>query len=299
MLTYKNNNNSINKPKYQSYSFINKSSKKILDSDTIKKHKENNFHNSITKKKLGLFSYKDEKEQKINLNKSTNNNINNMNFLNVKDLTKLTHTLQSLKDTISQRNKISYKSSHFTNQNTINNQKFLEKIKSLKKSTFCYYRESNQNSHKFNPLIDLSLNIICQSPYNFIPSNIYLNDILNQIEISPIDEKMDKIIFNINNIENTIVSSKIKLIVEVHRNFRKYKESSKFKSIEDFVEKQTAKNPQLTSGEIEQCAINQNFNFSLLLNGGKLIELIICSYEEFKQWINGLAFLIKNKNVKV
>ena len=46
-----------------------------------------------------------------------------------------------------------------------------------------------------------------------------------------------------------------------------------------------AKNPQLTSGEIDQCARNKNFNFSLLINGGKLIELIICSYEEFKQWI--------------
>ena len=26
-----------------------------------------------------------------------------------------------------------------------------------------------------------------------------------------------------------------------------------------------------------------------------MIELIICTYEEFKMWINGLAFLIKNK----
>ena len=294
ILTYKITNNSFNKPKYQSYSFI-KPTKKILDSNSIKKNKDSNFHNSITKKKLGLFSNKDEKEQKINLNKSTNNN--NINFLNVKELTKLTHTLQNLKDTISQRNKISYKSSHFTDQNALNNQKFVEKVKLLKKSTFCYYRESNQNSHKFNPLIDVSLNIICQSPYNFIPANISLNDILNQIEISPIDEKMDKILLNIIDIENTIVSSKIKLIVEVHRNFRKYKESSKFKSVEDFVERQMAKNPQLTSGEIDQCARNKNFNFSLLINGGKLIELIICSYEEFKQWINGLAFLIKNKNV--
>ena len=301
-LTYKisnnsinNFNNSINKPKYQSYSFINKATKNILDTNSIKKNKGNNFHNSITKKKLGLFSYRDEKEQKINLNKSTNNN-NNINFLNVKDLTKLTQTLQSLKDTISQRNKISYKSSNFTNQSTLNNKKCLEKIKSLKKSTFCYYREINQNSHKFNPLIDFSLNLICQTPYNFIPANVSLNDILNQIEICPIDEKMDKIVLNIFDIENTIVSSKIKLIVEVHRNFRKYKESSKFKSIEDFVEKQMLKNPQLTSWEIEQCASNKNFNFSLLINGDKIIELIICSYEEFKQWINGLAFLIKNKN---
>ena len=110
------------------------------------------------------------------------------------------------------------------------------------------------------------------------------------------NEQLDNIDLSIFDIENTIVSSKIKSIIEVHRNFRKYKDSSKFKSIEDFVEKQMLKSSQLTGGEIEKCAKNKNFNFSLLINGGKLIELIICSYEEFKQWINGLAYLIKNKS---
>ena len=118
---------------------------------------------------------------------------------------------------------------------------------------------------------------------------------MTKISICPINEILNKIEFNSVDIENTIVSSKIKLIIEVHRLFRKYKESSKYKSVEDFVEKQSGKQPQLTRDEIEKCAKNKNFNFSVLINGGTIIELIICSYDEFKKWINGLAFLIKNK----
>ena len=306
ILTYDNgNNNSMTNHKYQSYSFMDKSNKKILDSDNPKTYKDNNFHNSITKKKLGLFSYNDEKDIKRNLNNSTNNmnNINNINnnsinFLNTKEFNKLTHTLQSLKDTITQRSKIPHSSSNFNSHKTNNKQKLFEKMKILGKSTFCYYREYNSISHKYNPLLETSGNYLCENPYDFIKSNIVLNEVFNQLEITPINDNFDKVIININDIENTIVSSKTKSIIEVHRNFRKYKESSKFKSVEDFAEKQVAKNPQLTRGEIEKCARNKYFNFSLLING-KLVELIICSYEEFKQWVNGLAFLIKNKNINL
>ena len=86
ILTYNNsNNNSMTNHKYQSYSFMDKSNKKILDSDNPKTYKDNNFHNSITKKKLGLFSYNDEKDIKRNLNNSINNmnNINNINNVSI------------------------------------------------------------------------------------------------------------------------------------------------------------------------------------------------------------------------
>ena len=295
ILSYNNsNNNSMNKQKYQSYSFINKSTRQIIDSVSNKKRKGSNFHNSITKKKLGLFTYKEETNSKKSLNNSINNN--SINFLNIKELNKLTNTLQNLKDTITQRSKIPYNSSNFKSH-IHKTKKFLEKMKFLTKPTFCYFRIYNNNCHKFNPLLDITSNYLCLPPYNFNPANIILNGLFNQIGINPINDKLENIELNILDIENTIVSSKIKTIIEVHRNFRKYKESSKFKTIEDFVEKQMPKNPQLTGGEIEKCAKNQNFNFSLLIKGGKLIELIICSYEEFKQWINGLAYLIKNKNI--
>ena len=285
-----NNSNNINH-KYKSFSFItSKNSKKI-------KNKENNFNDNIIKKKLGLFSYKKNKRiyHKIN---NINNNIShshyNSTFLPKTDLNKLNNTLKDLKDIISQKNIFK------------NNEKILEKIKPLRKEVFCYYRyyynNNNNKINKYNPLINISQENLYQY-YDFIPAKFFikLNDniIINIIPINNNLEKKLNVIninqININDIENTIVNSKLKLIIEVHRNFRKYK-LTKFKSIEDFVEKEYIKKKVLTKEEIEKCVNNQNFNFLIAIKGGIILEIIICSYEEFKRWINGLAFLIKNKN---
>ena len=282
------NSNTINR-KYKSFSFIT-STRKI-------KNKENNFNNNITKKKLGLFSYKKNKRiyHKIN---NINNNIShshyNSTFLPKTDMNKLNNTLQDLKDILSQKNIF------------INNEKILEKIKPLTKEVFCYYRYYNNNSinkiNKYNPLINISQENLYQY-YNFIPAKIFIelnnNIIINIIpNNNNLEKKLDEININqinIDDIENTIVNSKLKLIIEVHRNFRKYK-MIKFKSIEDFVEKEYSKKKELTKEEIEKCVSNQNFNFLIAIKGGIILEIIICSYDEFKRWINGLAFLIKNKN---
>ena len=302
ILTYTNisNINADNKQAYKSYSYINKSGEKPKSSLTIKKEKSNNFQNSITLKKLGLFSSK--KDREINNKIIINNNINNINnnnynnFLDNQKMKKLSNTLQSLKDTITQRGKMHYQIQHISNNIETKNNDYFEKIKFLKKITFCYVRKHNNKYHKYNPLLNVSTELLCEPPYNFTPATISLSQIFNQIIINPINGELGQIEFNITDIENTVVSSKIKLIIEVHRNFRKYKESTKYKSIEKFINSQMMKHPQLTEDEIEKCAKNKNFNFSVIISDGRIIELIICSYEEFKKWINGLAFLIKNKN---
>jgi len=302
ILTYTNisNINADNKQAYKSYSYINKSGEKPKSSLTIKKEKSNNFQNSITLKKMGLFSSK--KDREINNKIIINNNINNINnnnynnFLDNQKMKKLSNTLQSLKDTITQRGKMHYQIQHISNNIETKNNDYFEKIKFLKKITFCYVRKHNNKYHKYNPLLNVSTELLCEPPYNFTPATISLSQIFNQIIINPINGELGQIEFNITDIENTVVSSKIKLIIEVHRNFRKYKESTKYKSIEKFINSQMMKHPQLTEDEIEKCAKNKNFNFSVIISDGRIIELIICSYEEFKKWINGLAFLIKNKN---
>ena len=287
-----NTNDSIsidNKLTYQSYSYINKSNKKRTSSHNITKDKNNKFHNSITQKKMGLSPNTD----KINNNHSS---INNNNYLINKDLHILPNFLQNLNNTINQKRKGSYQYQNKIIENSENNTKFYEKVKYLKKLTFCYYRKYNKKFHKYNPLFDISSEHLCKSPYNFNPATISLNQELNYIIINPIKEELGQIEIKIKDIENTIVSSKIKIIIEVHRNFRKYKETSKYKSIEDFINNQMSNHPSLTGDEIEKCAKNKNFNFSILLSGQRIIELILFSYEDLKKWINGLAFLIKNKS---
>ena len=280
-------NNSINR-KYKSYSFI------------TSKNSQSNFNNNITRKKLGLIPHSKDMAiyQKINMTNRSSHSHYNSTFLNKTDLNKLNNTLQGLKDIISHRSEIREK-----------NNKIIDKIKPLTKTIFCFYRNyynlknsnlNNSKMHKYNPLLNTTAEALSKFPYNFIPGKLFLD--LNQnlnINISPIkNDENNKIIFNISDIENTIVSSKLKFIIEVLRNFRKYKESNKFKSIEDFVENEIGKksNQGLNREEIEKCIVNKNFNFLIAIKGGVMIELIICSYEEFKMWINGLAFLIKNKN---
>ena len=280
-------NNSINR-KYKSYSFI------------TSKNSQSNFNNNITRKKLGLIPHSKDMAiyQKINMTNRSSHSHYNSTFLNKTDLNKLNNTLQGLKNIISHRSEIREK-----------NNKIIDKIKPLTKTIFCFYRNyynlknsnlNNSKMHKYNPLLNTTAEALSKFPYNFIPGKLFLD--LNQnlnINISPIkNDENNKIIFNISDIENTIVSSKLKFIIEVFRNFRKYKESNKFKSIEDFVENEIGKksNQGLNREEIEKCIVNKNFNFLIAIKGGVMIELIICSYEEFKMWINGLAFLIKNKN---
>ena len=280
-------NNSINR-KYKSYSFI------------TSKNSKSNFNNNITRKKLGLIPHSKDMAiyQKINMTNRSSHSHYNSTFLNKTDLNKLNNTLQGLKNIISYRSEIREK-----------NNKIIDKIKPLTKTIFCFYRNyynlknsnlNNSKMHKYNPLLNTTAEALSKFPYNFIPGKLFLD--LNQnlnINISPIkNDENNKIIFNISDIENTIVSSKLKFIIEVLRNFRKYKESNKFKSIEDFVENEIGKksNQGLNREEIEKCIVNKNFNFLIAIKGGVMIELIICSYEEFKMWINGLAFLIKNKN---
>ena len=99
----------------------------------------------------------------------------------------------------------------------------------------------------------------------------------------------------IETIDNTIVNSNIKRIIEIHREYRKIKSTSKQIDLEQFAERDTMKQYQMTKAEIIKSATNKNYNFSLLVNKTKRIEFILGSYNDFKTWINGIAYLIKNK----
>ena len=90
------------------------------------------------------------------------------------------------------------------------------------------------------------------------------------------------------------MSSSLKKIIEIYRNYNKYKDNNNF-SFEEFINNESKLFPDMNREDIEKSAFNQNYNFSLIINKGKRLEFIICSYEEFKMWINGLAFIIKNK----
>ena len=278
------NLSNIKNNKFQSFSFINKNryNSKNKNSSNCKflLNSNNKKEGEILKTSGNCHQHSISNKIKKNYKNLIKNNFNNTSgFLNDNE------------------NDNSHLKSNLNEQMILQMQedrnKFKDKLRSLTKLTYCFYRELNNELNKYNPLFDMPSDIICQAPYNFKNASISLTRKFDKLRITPFGS--NKIDFNIMDIENTMVNSKIKLIIEIHRNYRKYKESSQNKSIEDFAQQQIKKYPQFTEEEIEKCAKNKNFNFSVIISGGIVIELIICSYQEFKVWINGLAFLVKNK----
>ena len=178
----------------------------------------------------------------------------------------------------------------------VNNNNLINKLIPLTKNVICYIREITNISNKFNPLDNnISFQSLIESPYNYIKSMILLNKTFDSISFISTNMNIN---YNLKQIENTIMNSNLKIIIEIHRDYRKYKNANKHNnncSINDFVKKEKLKNFNYDNKFIEKCALNKFYNFSLLLNNGQRIEIVLCSYEDFKLWINGLAFIIKNK----
>ena len=277
---------SNSKPQYQ----INKMSVNI-DKTPIKKDNNittvqtNNFNISAHHRTNSAISSQPKNDT---LNSSTN--------IWIEEREKLAKTIQNLKETISNlnnnpnniSNNVSYRNS---NQNTITN----SKIAPLTQITFCYYRMFSSSNQKFNPLINVSTNTFTSPPLNFIKGTLCLNKSFTIIHISPSMSLNSPIEIPIETIDNTIVNSNIKRIIEIHREYRKIKSTSKQIDLEQFAERDTMKQYQMTKAEIIKSATNKNYNFSLLVNKTKRIEFILGSYNDFKTWINGIAYLIKNK----
>lgn len=175
---------------------------------------------------------------------------------------------------------------------------------SLTNKTSCYYREmGNENKlFKFNPFQNISPKIICEPPLNFTPCKICFNGTFSILKISVQNLTGRELIFSINEIKNTIVHSLIKLVVEIYRKFKKIKGNENDKKeiidylLDKFVSEEKSNYPKLSKEEIKKCALNKYYAFSILLSNDKKIEFIFTSYEDFKEWINGLALIIKNKS---
>ena len=179
--------------------------------------------------------------------------------------------------------------------NNLNNN-ILNKLIPLTNNTLCYFREITNLSNKFNPLSDdIFFDLVEDTPYNFIKAMIVLNKSFDTINLISSNLNYN---YNLNQIDNTIISSNLKIIIEIHRDYHKYQNSNKEKnnaSINDFIKKEKLKYFNYDNKYIEKCALHKFYNFSLLINKNKRIEIVLCTYEDFKLWINVFAFIIKNK----
>ena len=196
------------------------------------------------------------------------------------------------------KNKIPISNTKGIPKGNLNNSK-IGKLLPLTKITFCYFRELTQqksNIKKYNPLLNITSKELCKYPYNFIKSTISLSKNYQKIKIVP-SSQLEPIDFDIISIENTVVSTGIKSIIDICRNYFKWKMNQDENNLDVFINEQINKYNNLSKEDIEKCINNKNFNFSLILKeNNKKYEFIICSYDEFKMWINGMAYIIKNKD---
>jgi hypothetical protein len=178
---------------------------------------------------------------------------------------------------------------------TINATYISNKISPLTQITFCYYRLFSNTNQKFNPLSSIPINQITNPPFNFIKGTICLSKNHKVVHISPSISLTQPIEINVEDINNTIVNSTIKKVIEIHREYRKEKMNKVF-DIEVFPDKEIFKNMKLSRDDIIKSALNKNFNFSIMVNHTKRYEFILNNYDDFKMWINGVAFLLKYNN---
>ena len=292
-----NNNNINNNKKLRKHTNKNNYSSADIDYNFINNNNYNNYYNinnnnnNNNRQRIGNSSISPINfHVNNNSDEENNNNNNNNNKIWQEEREKLAISIQNLK------NKISSKKEKFSFSQEIS-----QKLFPLTQITFCFYRTIQGSYTRYNPLSNLTQHSLTGEPYNFIKSTISLFKNFNSIRIVP-STQFDPIDIPIEQIDNTVVNSMIKTIIEIHRSYRKYKQIFKSDSLEDFIEKEKEKNyvnvsnNKLSKNDIAKCALNRNFNFSLLVNKSKRFEIILCSYEDFKMWINGTAFIIKNKN---
>jgi hypothetical protein len=168
------------------------------------------------------------------------------------------------------------------------------KINILTKIIFCYFRKIKRSKYiKYNPLNKISNDHLSKPPYNFMSSSISLNKSYNSIRVA-FATKLEPIDINIKDIEYTIVTNSLKTIIEIYRDYKKFnkKENDKDK----FIKKEMEKYSNLNYDYINKCINNNKFNFIMFAEGNLQYEFLFCSYEDFKMWINGIAFIIKNRN---
>ena len=302
-------NNNSNK-NYMNLFLKNYYTKKDNYSKIVRQKQKKSKTNYIPKYKKKI----ENKNIIYNNNFYLTNNINdnnkykyNMNFNSSNTNQKIIPKAKSLTNfynpTLSEKEKTLNISPFKHNRESFSSSLFYTKINySLTNNTFCFYREINQeNKAKFNPLDGLSIQNISEQPFNFIPCTICFNNTFNTLKISVKNKEENSLSINISEIDITIVSSLIKLVVEIYRKFSKIKgkENDKMEIIEFFLEKfieeEKGNYPKLSREEIKKCALNKLYDFSILLKDGKRIEFIMINYDDFKEWINGLALIIKNK----
>lgn len=164
----------------------------------------------------------------------------------------------------------------------------IPKLSNLYIVTECYshLQEMNDNSNQYNPL---STPDIIPEEKCFTKSDIYLsNDNLNII-IKLQNRELKKI--SISLLDKTIVTGSMKKVITIVQLF------THVKNIKELLESPEIQDLSLSKEEIIKLTSNKYYHITIFLTIAIKINLLFLGYYSFKQWVNGFAYLIKNKEV--
>ena len=183
-------------------------------------------------------------------------------------------------------------------EGTNTNTKF-DKINISINNINCYFRilKKNQKYIIYNPLENLSKLNICQSPFNFTKSKIYIDTIGKNLKIFPTNQ-LEPIVIKSENIENYNVHSYMNQIIEIVKDYKIFKKNNdNINNINLYIKKlrEEKSYKNLNDEEIKKCCLNQDFSFELILKKEITIEFLFTFYEEYKIVIDDIKNLIKDK----
>ena len=169
----------------------------------------------------------------------------------------------------------------------MSNKELIQKISYLYIPCDCFIQLVDENVQiEFNPLKDYDKKI---ENLNFNKAIIQLNKSNKTLEITQIQKEPLEI--NINLLEKTVVIGSMKKILNVIQLYK-----NNYKSNIQLILSDKNLSDQIPNDDIIKCVYNKYYLFSVILSIKKKLNLIFLTYKTFKNWLNGMAFIIKNKN---
>ena len=268
------------------------SSSSKFSSSKKKKYYTNEINNIKPKNLIYNLRYLSS-DNKIIKNKNKMNNINELKLTQNNDENKFLSGLSYHKKYSKSKNDLTLN----TKSNT--NMKF-EGLNLMNNKQFCYFRILYKNKRNiiYNPLLEnTSLSYICQSPFNFIKSTIYIDKLGKKIKIYP-SNQIEPIEIKSENIDTCKINSFMSQIISVYKDYKYFKENNNNKDDINLYIKKIRKMKlyeDMNNGDIKKCCLNQKFSFELILKEEKIIEFLFTSYEEYRTVNNNIRELIKDK----
>ena len=311
----------------QKNKIINNTIFKISKSPIINKKHDSKFSknldNKSNKKFHKILSPKNPSIKTKNYFTDTNriNKSSNYNYNMYINVSKIENTLNTKKDNSNiYRNNNNNNSNNNNNNNSLYSKRYNNRLKELTQGTnesFCYFKTSNQNNVKFDPLDNCCTTTPEISGY--IEGHILLDINLHNFKIIYSNEEKEsnnnlnesseeestknkvKSFINVefNEVKDIQLSDQMKKILKIYSSFVKYSSNQKNVNINKFISLREISDIPMDQNDKIKSVFCNFFMFTLILDKKSIpkIDLIFINYEEFSLWHNCLDYIIKTNEI--